>query len=64
VIQPESGEAKKAIALAMSSGSPMRPIIAFAPSYACHRSVMDSSLDVTIAKKQIGPDVEAAISDT
>jgi len=25
---------------------------------------MDSSLDVTIAKKQIGPDVEAAIGDT
>jgi hypothetical protein len=24
---------------------------------------MDSSLDVTIAKKQIGPDVEAAIGD-
>jgi hypothetical protein len=28
------------------------------------RSVMDSSLDMTIAKKQIGPDVEAAIGDT
>jgi hypothetical protein len=25
---------------------------------------MDSSLDVTIAEKQIGPDVEAAIGDT
>jgi hypothetical protein len=25
---------------------------------------MDSSLDVRIAKKQIGPDVEAAIGDT
>jgi hypothetical protein len=31
--------------------------------YARPRSVMDSSLDVTIAKKQIGPDVEAAIGD-
>jgi hypothetical protein len=25
---------------------------------------MDSSLDVRIAKKQLGPDVEAAIGDT
>jgi hypothetical protein len=25
---------------------------------------MDSSLDVKIAKKQVGPDVEAAIGDT
>jgi hypothetical protein len=32
--------------------------------YAGHRSLMDSSLDVSIAKKQIGPDVEAAIGDT
>ena len=32
--------------------------------YVCHRSLMDSSLDVRIAKKQIGPDVEAAIGDT
>ena len=30
VIQPHSGEAKKATALAMSSGSPIRAIIAFA----------------------------------
>jgi hypothetical protein len=28
------------------------------------RSLMDSSLDMRIAKKQIGPDVEAAIGDT
>ena len=37
-----------------------------APSlrYSGHRSLMDSSLDVRIAKKQIGPDVEAAIGDT
>jgi hypothetical protein len=30
VIQPDSGEAKNTTALAISSGSPMRPIIAFA----------------------------------
>ena len=38
--------------------------LASPPHYAGHRSLMDSSLDVTIAKKQIGPDVEAAIGDT
>jgi hypothetical protein len=32
--------------------------------YSGRRSLMDSSLDVRIAKKQIGPDVEAAIGDT
>jgi hypothetical protein len=38
--------------------------LASPPYYAGHRSLMDSSLDVTIAKMQIGPDVEAAIGDT
>ena len=38
--------------------------LASSPHYAGHRSLMDSSLDVRIAKKQIGPDVEAAIGDT
>ena len=38
--------------------------LASPPHYAGHRSLMDSSLDVTIAEKQIGPDVEAAIGDT
>jgi hypothetical protein len=38
--------------------------LASPPHYPGHRSLMDSSLDVTIAKKQIGPDVEAAIGDT
>ena len=38
--------------------------LASPPRYAGHRSLMDSSLDVRIAKKQLGPDVEAAIGDT